>query len=68
MWRPEDHLARGQSLPVVGPMLGFKPKIRLIGPLDSAIPVELSDDALAMLRESLSNMVRNAEADAGGVC
>jgi hypothetical protein len=49
-------------------MLGFKPKITLIGPLHSAIPVELSDDALATLRESLSNMVRNAEADAGGVC
>jgi nitrate/nitrite-specific signal transduction histidine kinase len=46
-------------------MLGFKPKITLIGPLDSAIPVELNDDALATLRESLSNVVRNAEADAG---
>jgi hypothetical protein len=29
--------------------------------------VELSDDALATLRESPSNVVRNAEADAGGV-
>ena len=48
-------------------MLGFKPKITLIGSLDSAVPVELSDDALATLRESLSNVVRNAEADAGDV-
>jgi hypothetical protein len=49
-------------------VLGVKPKITLIGPLDSAIPVELSDDALATSRESPSNVVRNAEADAGGVC
>lgn len=49
-------------------MLGVKPKITLIGPLDSAISVELSDGALATLRESPSNVVRNAEADAGGVC
>lgn len=46
-------------------MLGVKPKITLIGPLDSAISVELSDGALATLRESPSNVVRNAEADAG---
>ena len=57
----------GVSLPVVRPVLGFKPKITLIGPLHSAILVELSDDALATLRESLSNVVRNAEADAGDV-
>jgi hypothetical protein len=42
-------------------------QITLIGPLHSAILVELSDDALATLRESLSNVVRNAEADAGDV-
>ena len=49
-------------------MLGFKPKITLIGPLDSAVPEQLGDDALATLRESLSSVVRNAEADAGDVC
>jgi signal transduction histidine kinase len=48
-------------------VLGFKPEITLIGPLDSAAPEQLSDDALATLRESLSNVVRNAEADAGTV-
>ena len=52
---------------VVRPVLGFKPKIMLIGPLDSAVPVELGDDPLATLRESLSNVVRNAEGDAGEV-
>ena len=57
----------GVSLPVVRPVLGVKPKITLIGPLHSAILVELSDDALATLRESLSNVVRDAEADAGDV-
>jgi hypothetical protein len=57
----------GVSLPVVRPVLGVKPKITLIGPLHSAMLVELSDDALATLRESLSNVVRNADADAGDV-
>ena len=37
----------GVSLPVVHPVLGFKPKITLIGPLDTAAPEQLSDDALA---------------------
>ena len=55
----------GVSLPVGRPVLGFKPKITLIGPLDSAVPEQLGDDALATLRESLSSVVRNAEADAG---
>ena len=58
---PED--IGGVSLPVVRPVLGFKPKITLIGPLDSAVPEQPSDDALATLPESLSNVVRNAEAD-----
>ena len=57
----------GVSLPVVHPVLGFKPKITLIGSLDTAVPEQLSDDALATLRESLSNVVPNAEADAGDV-
>lgn len=57
----------GVSLPVVRPVLGVKPKITLIGPLHSAILVERSDDAVATLRESLSNVVRNGEADAGDV-
>lgn len=35
--------------------------------MDSAVPEQPSDDALATLRESLSNVVRNAEADAGDV-
>ena len=54
-------------MPVVHPVLGFKPKITLIGSLDTAVPEQLSDDALATLRESLSNVVPNAEADAGDV-
>ena len=57
----------GVSLPVVHPVLGFKPKITLIGSLDTAVPEQLSDDALATLRESLCNVVPNAEADAGDV-
>ena len=54
-------------MPVVHPVLGFKPKITLIGSLDTAVPKQLSDDALATLRESLSNVDPNAEEDAGDV-
>ena len=64
---PKSEDIGGVSLPVVRPVLGVKPKITLIGPLHSAILVELSDDALATLRESLSNVARNGEADAGDV-
>ena len=37
-------------------------------PVGHAVAKRLGDDALATLRESLSNVVRNAEADAGEVC
>ena len=35
--------------------------------MDSVVPKQHSNDAVATLRESLSNVVRNAEADAGEV-
>ena len=54
----------GVSLPVVHPGAPLQAQDHA-DPLDSAVPEQLSDDALATLRESLSNVVRNAEADAG---
>jgi len=44
--------------------LGFRPELRLDGPIDSAVPEELHPDLLAVLREALSNAVRHARAGA----
>ena len=43
-------------------MLGFEPEITMLGPIDSAFPNHLTDDVLATLRESLSNVARHARA------
>jgi two-component system, NarL family, sensor histidine kinase DevS len=42
--------------------LGFRPELRLDGPVDSAVPDEVRPDLLAVLREALSNAVRHARA------
>ncbi len=42
--------------------LGFRPELRLDGPIDSAVPLESRPDLLAVLREALSNVVRHARA------
>ncbi|HET9647098.1 MAG TPA: GAF domain-containing protein [Microlunatus sp.] len=43
-------------------VLGFEPKLTLEGPIDSTVPVTMTEDVLATLRESLSNVVRHAQA------
>jgi signal transduction histidine kinase len=45
-------------------VLGFEPKLTLVGPIDSAVPAPMTEDVLATLRESLSNVVRHASAGA----
>jgi signal transduction histidine kinase len=42
--------------------LGFRPQLVCTGPLDSAVPTLLRPQILAAIRESLSNVVRHAEA------
>jgi signal transduction histidine kinase len=42
--------------------LGFRPELRLDGPIDSAVPDEVRPDLLAALREALSNVVKHARA------
>ncbi len=42
--------------------LGFRPELRVDGPVDSAVPDEVRPDLLAVLREALSNTVRHARA------
>ena len=42
--------------------LGFRPRLTCTGPLDSAVPVTVRPQILAAIRESLSNVVRHAQA------
>jgi len=44
--------------------LGFRPELRMDGPIDSAVPDDVRPDLLAVLREALSNAVRHARASA----
>ena len=46
------------------PVLGFTPMVRTSGPLDTAVPTEIAEQILAVLREALSNVARHAQADA----
>ncbi|MGH3453774.1 MAG: GAF domain-containing protein [Nocardioidaceae bacterium] len=41
---------------------GFAPTVDLLGPVDSAVPTELRPEALAVVREGLSNAARHAQA------
>jgi signal transduction histidine kinase len=42
--------------------LGFAPSIRLVGPLDEAVPALIGEQMLGALREALSNAARHAAA------
>ncbi|WP_407940007.1 sensor histidine kinase [Micromonospora tarapacensis] len=42
--------------------LGFRPRLELTGPIDSAVPDAVRPDLTAVLREALSNAVRHAAA------
>jgi signal transduction histidine kinase len=48
--------------------LGFRPHLSIDGPLDSAVRDDLHGDILAVLRESLSNVSRHANAAHVDVC
>ena len=49
------------------PVLGFTPMVRTSGPLDTAVPISVAEQLVAVLREALSNVARHAEADAAVV-
>jgi signal transduction histidine kinase len=49
------------------PVLGFTPMVRTTGPLDTAVPQDVTVQLLAVLREALSNVARHAEANAAMV-
>ncbi|NLU75712.1 GAF domain-containing protein [Streptomyces sp. HNM0575] len=46
----------------VASALGFTPLLRMEGLLDTEVPAEVADDAVAALREALSNVARHAGA------
>jgi len=43
-------------------ILGSDPRVTLVGPLDSAVPDHLRADVLAVVRESLTNVAKHAQA------
>ena len=56
---------RAQVLEVVDqmtPALGFAPSLRLVGPLDEAVPADAAEQVLSALREALANVARHAAA------
>ncbi|HYJ68838.1 MAG TPA: GAF domain-containing protein [Nocardioidaceae bacterium] len=46
---------------------GFTPRVDLLGPVDSAVPIEVRPHVLAVVRETLSNAARHARANAVNV-
>jgi signal transduction histidine kinase len=44
------------------PTLGFRPELRIDGPVDTAVPDPVREAVLAVLREALSNVARHAAA------
>lgn len=45
-------------------LLGFRPEVQFSGPIRRGVPIAVGEDALAVLAEALSNVVRHAEASA----
>ncbi|WP_433533438.1 GAF domain-containing protein [Micromonospora sp. CA-263727] len=56
-----------EAVEVAAESLGFRPRLELTGPVDSAVPDPVRPDLTAVLREALSNAVRHAEASAVSV-
>lgn len=48
-------------------VLGFRPDLRLSGPVDTALTEAVSEQVLLVLREGLSNIARHAQASAAQV-
>jgi signal transduction histidine kinase len=45
------------------PLLEFSPTVSTVGPVDTAVPLEVREQLLPVLREALSNLARHAAAD-----
>jgi signal transduction histidine kinase len=44
------------------PMLGSRPEVRFVGPLDNTVPTRVADHILAVVREALTNAAKHAGA------
>ena len=44
------------------PVLGYKPRVVFVGPVDTAVPDPVVDDLIAVVREGLTNVARHAGA------
>lgn len=51
----------------LAPSLGFDPAVRFAGPVDGAVRAEHVPDAVAVIRESLTNVLRHARAGSAHV-
>jgi signal transduction histidine kinase len=47
--------------------LGFEPSVHFAGLIDTNVPIDVSDDLVAVLREALANVARHARATSCGV-
>lgn len=52
----------GTAIGTAAEALGFTPVLDVSGPVDSAVPDDVSPEILAVVREALSNVVRHARA------
>lgn len=65
-----DRNVRSQVLALVralDPMVGFRVEVSFVGPVDSAIPIVLTEHLLATTREALTNIGRHARATAATI-
>ncbi|HSY16257.1 MAG TPA: GAF domain-containing protein, partial [Jatrophihabitantaceae bacterium] len=62
---PEQRSVRGAVLDLAAQarkVLGFEPQVNFDGPVDTMVEGALADDVTAVVRESLSNIIRHSEA------
>jgi signal transduction histidine kinase len=62
---PQNETVRTRLLGAVKDVsdaLGFSPDVRFAGPLDTVVGDEIADDAVAVVREALTNVARHAHA------
>lgn len=67
---PESPSLRAQIVGLVEDArghLGFMPVLRMEGPLDATVSEEMAEHLLAVVRETLSNLVRHAKATSAAV-
>ena len=57
----------GDVVSQLGAILGFSPEFTIADPNDADVPVRVADDAVAVVREALSNVAKHSDASAAMV-